>query len=106
MDITRRNFFGAAAVAALGVGSASALGSLAGCAPSVSTEGDNEVEKTQARELNPQDETYSTCSDNFSALFEPLQMGSITLRNRIAKSPAGSDKQKRNTREFITRAFP
>lgn len=91
MDITRRNFFGAAAVAALGVGSASALGSLAGCAPRVSTEGDNEVEKTQARELNPQDETYSTCSDNFSALFEPLQMGAITLRNRIVKSPAGSD---------------
>lgn len=45
MDITRRNFFGAAAAAALGVGSAGALGSLAGCAPSVSTEGDDEVEK-------------------------------------------------------------
>ena len=92
MDITRRNFFGAAAVAALGVGSASALGTLSGCAPSVSSEAPAAgPEKAPASELNPQDETYTACSDDFSALFEPLPMGAITLRNRIVKSPAGSD---------------
>lgn len=92
MDITRRNFFGAAAVAALGVGSAGALGSLSGCAPSVPEEKNTpDAEAATTTELNPQDETYSTCSDDFSALFEPLPMGGITLRNRIVKSPAGSD---------------
>lgn len=92
MDITRRNFFGAAAVAALGVGSASALGTLSGCAPSVSSEAPAAgPEKAPASELNPQDETYTACSDDFSVLFEPLPMGAITLRNRIVKSPAGSD---------------
>lgn len=39
--------------------------------------------------LNPQDESYDACTTDFSALFEPVQVGSLTLRNRIVKS-AGS----------------
>ncbi len=39
--------------------------------------------------LNPQDESYDTCTTDFSALFQPIQVGSLTLRNRIVKS-AGS----------------
>lgn len=42
-------------------------------------------------ELNPQDETYNAYTTDYSALFEPLQIGSLTLRNRFVKSAAGSD---------------
>ena len=40
-------------------------------------------------ELNLQDESYDTCTTDFAALFQPIQVGSLTLRNRIVKS-AGS----------------
>ena len=40
-------------------------------------------------ELNPQDEGYDACTTDFSALFQPIKVGSMTLRNRIVKS-AGS----------------
>ena len=42
-------------------------------------------------ELNPQDEAYTSNTTDFSAVFSPIQVGPMTLRNRIVKSSAGSD---------------
>ncbi len=98
MDITRRNFIGAAAATAAALGSAAALGGLTGCTPQPEASkpaGDAKAEgadvSANATALNPQDEGYTTNTTDFSALFEPLPMGAITLKNRIVKSPAGSD---------------
>lgn len=44
-------------------------------------------------ELNPQDETYSNNTTDFAAIFSPIQVGHMNLRNRIVKSAAGSDTQ-------------
>lgn len=94
MDITRRSFIGAATAA--GLGSIVALGGLTGCSPQngkATPEEDDEstIDRNDASALNPQDTSYASHSGDCAALFEPLQMGSITLRNRIVKSPAGSD---------------
>lgn len=94
MDITRRSFIGAATAA--GLGSIVALGGLTGCSPQngkAAPEEDDEstIARNDASALNPQDASYASYSGDCAALFEPLQMGSITLRNRIVKSPAGSD---------------
>lgn len=94
MDITRRSFIGAAATA--GLGSIVALGGLTGCSPqegktSQKEDGGQASAQNDAAPLNPQDASYASHSGDCAALFEPLQMGSITLRNRIVKSPAGSD---------------
>lgn len=94
MDITRRSFIGAATAA--GLGSIVALGGLTGCSPQngkATPEEDDEstIDRNDAPALNPQDTSYASHSGDCAALFEPLQMGSITLRNRIVKSPAGSD---------------
>lgn len=94
MDITRRSFIGAATAA--GLGSIVALGGLTGCSPQngkAAPEEDDEstIARNDASALNPQDASYASHSGDCAALFEPLQMGSITLRNRIVKSPAGSD---------------
>ncbi len=40
--------------------------------------------------LTPQDESYDACTTDYSALFEPIQIGSLTLRNRIIKSAGSS----------------
>ena len=92
MDLTRRGFIGTAA-AVLGMGALSATGALTGCAPQPG--GDSGSSGTSdklapARELNPQ-EDYTAFTTDFSALFQPLKIGSLTLKNRIVKSPAGSD---------------
>lgn len=93
--ISRRSFLGASVVA--GAGAIAGMSALSSCSPSVSSSASDDaasggVQGAAAQELNPQDESYSSCtSDDFSALFEPLQIGPLTLRNRLAKSPAGSD---------------
>jgi 2,4-dienoyl-CoA reductase-like NADH-dependent reductase (Old Yellow Enzyme family)/thioredoxin reductase len=40
--------------------------------------------------LNPQ-EDYTAYTTDYAALFEPLKIGSLTLKNRLVKSPGGSD---------------
>ena len=40
--------------------------------------------------VNPQDESYDTCTTDYSALFQPIQVGSLQLRNRIVKSAGSS----------------
>ena len=81
-DLTRRSFIGAAA-----------LGACATAAASVSAgQGATTAQAAEpATGLNPQVEDFTSCTTDFAPLFEPLQIGPLTLRNRIVKSPAGSD---------------
>ncbi|HML39205.1 MAG TPA: FAD-dependent oxidoreductase [Bellilinea sp.] len=58
-----------------------------------------------ASELNPQDETYDTATTDFAALFSPIQVGHMALRNRIVKSAAGSDTQGRTDTEVSQNAM-
>ncbi len=97
--LSRRGFLGAAGVLAAGTALITSAG-LTGCAPSAkssssaaaSGSGSGSQGAAQLKALlNPQDETYSTYTTDFKALFEPLKVGSLNLRNRIVKSPAGSD---------------
>ncbi|MCR4712149.1 MAG: twin-arginine translocation signal domain-containing protein, partial [Clostridia bacterium] len=34
-------------------------------------------------ELNPQDESYTKRTTDYSAIFSPIQIGNVTLKNRI-----------------------
>ena len=79
-NVTRRDFLTTAALAG---GVAAAGMSLQ---PSAA-----KAEEAAAPVLNPQVEDYTTCTTDFAALYEPLQIGPLTLRNRFVKSPAGSD---------------
>ena len=40
--------------------------------------------------VNPQDESYDTYTTDYAPLFEPIQVGSLQLRNRIVKSAGSS----------------
>lgn len=87
--ICRRDFLkgaaaGAVSIAVAGLTSGGAMAEEVGAAAAVSLE------------RNPQDEDYTTFTTDFSAIFSPLQVGSMTLRNRIAKPAAGSDTGDRN----------
>ncbi len=98
--VSRRGFVGLAAT--LGTG-AFAGSILSGCSPqnNTSTPTDNSSSdgstKSSASDdivlatTNPTDESYDTYTTDYAALFEPLTLGSLTLRNRFAKSAAGSD---------------
>lgn len=100
-DLTRRSFLGKGALA-LSVGAISSTALLAGCtSPDSGTQKGGSSGADPAddnaktivgtiNELNPQ-EDYTAFTTDFSAIFSPLQIGSITLKNRIVKSPAGSD---------------
>ncbi len=44
----------------------------------------------QAVELNPQDDSFEANTTDFSALFQPIQLGGKQSKNRIVKSAAGS----------------
>lgn len=107
MGISRRNFLKGAA-------GASALAGLAAtgipCA-ALGEEKDNAVhaagiveapamkstvtgeDTTYGAFLNPQEDGFANSGD-LSAIFSPLQIGGVTLKNRLVKSSAGSEMQK------------
>lgn len=98
--ISRRGFVGAAAVATMGSALIAAAGLTSGCStqPKAGTKTDDVTAEAEASpldtlvpELNPQDESYTTYTTDYAPLFEPLSLGKLTLRNRIVKSPGGSD---------------
>jgi 2,4-dienoyl-CoA reductase-like NADH-dependent reductase (Old Yellow Enzyme family) len=92
---SRRSFLKGAAATA--IGTAATMGGVfsTGCAPSktASRAGDAASAGTQttASTINPQDDSYLQCTTDYSAIFQPLQIGKLKLRNRIVKSAAGSD---------------
>jgi 2,4-dienoyl-CoA reductase-like NADH-dependent reductase (Old Yellow Enzyme family)/thioredoxin reductase len=89
--LTRRSFI---AAATLGAGS---LALLSGCTPQVpNTESEGggssgvSGDGSSDTAFNPQ-EDYTAHTTDYAAVFQPLQIGSLTLKNRIVKSPGGSD---------------
>lgn len=91
--ISRRGFLGGAALAAIG---ATGVTALAGCAPQTkadATSGTGNSKVTgisEPQELNPQDETYDAYTTDYAAIFSPIQVGHLTLKNRIIKSASGT----------------
>ncbi len=89
--LTRRNFVSAAV---LGAGSLASVGLLSACSPQTksdsSTSSTSSSTQASVTDLNPQ-EDYTKFTTDYAALFQPLKIGSLTLRNRFVKSPAGSD---------------
>lgn len=77
------------------------------------TEGENGPGKAEASgsavpdwtELNPQDESYDTYTTDYAAVFSPIQVGSMNLRNRIVKAAAGSDTMPRGATELSQNAI-
>lgn len=51
-------------------------------------------------QMNPQDESYDTYTTDYAAIFSPIQVGPMTLKNRIVKSSAGSDTLPRDAVEM------
>ena len=89
---TRRSFFKGAALAGV---AAAGLSMLPGCQPATKESASSKVGATGATstppELNAQDDSYTTYTTDYAALFEPLAIGGFTAPNRIAKSAAGSE---------------
>lgn len=52
-----------------------------------------ETDHTYGSFLNPQEE-FTQNSGDYSAIFSPLKIGGVTLKNRLVKSSAGSEMQK------------
>lgn len=92
---TRRNFLKGAAIAAIGTAATMGGALSAGCAPSKTETDTNsastEESQTTTSSINPQDDSYLKYTSDYSAIFQPLQIGTLKLRNRIVKSAAGSD---------------
>ena len=93
-EISRRSFLKGAAASALSV---AALGSslvTTAAADEAAAETVKDVyapfDKIPQAYLNVQDESYRTSTKELKTLFSPLQIGNITINNRIVKSAAGS----------------
>lgn len=84
-SITRRSFVNGAALGTAALAGCAAAPALVGAPASA------QAAEAAPAPLNPQVEDFTGCTTDFAALFEPLQIGPLTLRNRIVKSPAGSD---------------
>ncbi len=90
-NVTRRSFLGLGGAATL-LGTAS----LMGCTPTTAAAPSNvdsalpETGETEQVSLNPQDTSYLEGESDYAAIFEPLQLGSIQIQNRLAKAAAGS----------------
>lgn len=93
--ISRRKFLAGVSLTAGGAAVGS-LGMLSGC--SAPTEGaDSQPTTTEVNEKsplasnpNPQDDSYLSAQKTLTKLFEPAEIGSVKLKNRIIKSGAGS----------------
>lgn len=90
-NVSRRTFLGLGAAAAL------SATSLMGCAPQPTSRSDETIESdklsetgTRSNTLNPQDPSFLEGESDYAALFDPIQLGSLTLANRLVKSSAGS----------------
>lgn len=98
-NLTRRGFLSGAAVATIGGLATSGLG-LVGCTPSAAPAQSSTEERAAGGGsrtiLNPQDDSYDTYTTDYAAIFEPIQIGNLTLRNRIIKSAAGDDTGDKN----------
>ncbi len=105
MEITRRGFV-ASVSAAAGVAAIAAAGPARAAEKGEGSSSDGSSSQTTAKAapswttLNPQDETYDAYTTDYAAIFSPIQVGPMTLRNRIVKSAAGSDTLPRKATEM------
>lgn len=89
MSISRRNFLKGTIASAVGIAASGmfdehkAAVAEAPAAPAV-----NAAPFTL---MNPQDESYTKNTTDFSAIFSPIKVGHMNLKNRIVKAAAGSD---------------
>lgn len=92
--LSRRQFFGGALLGAAGLATSSALVGCGGSPKTSKSAASTADAKPDApaswTQLNPQ-ESYGANSTDFSALFSEIKVGTMTLRNRLCKSAAGSD---------------
>lgn len=108
MGISRRNFVAGSASAALAVSAAGAAlawadeSSETGEADAASQDGAGAAVSSVPAwtQMNPQDETYDTYTTDYAAIFSPIQVGPMTLKNRIVKASAGSDTLPRDAVEM------
>ena len=84
--VSRRGFVAGAAV--LG---AAATASTTIAAPSAAQANEATAPAAETRVLNPQSDAHLAYTTDVAPLYEPLQIGTLTLKNRYVKSPAGSD---------------
>ena len=103
MDVSRRSFVaGSAGIASAALASSAAVAFADGAtAEQQGTESAVQGSAVPAwTQMNPQDESYDANTTDFSALFSPIQVGPMTLKNRIVKSAAGSDTLSRDSLEI------
>ncbi|WP_303203895.1 FAD-dependent oxidoreductase [Raoultibacter timonensis] len=93
--MSRRSFLGLGTAAAVGT---FAMAGLGGCAPASQTANSNAgssakaepVETYFATAVNPQDDSYTAYTTDYSNLFSPFKIGPYEVKNRIVKSGATS----------------
>ncbi|MBR2836674.1 MAG: FAD-dependent oxidoreductase [Coriobacteriales bacterium] len=90
-QVTRKEFLAGSAISAgmLGLGLSATAAPVAAFADEAAVAEDNP--RTAAARLNPQDYDYTTYTTDFATLFSPLQIGKLTIPNRMVKSAAGSN---------------
>ena len=103
MDVSRRSFVvGSAGVAGAALASSAAVAFADGV--TVEQQGIESAAKGSAvpawTQMNPQDESYAANTTDFSAIFSPIQVGHMMLKNRIVKASAGSDTLSRDSLEI------
>lgn len=91
--LTRRSFLGLGATATVG---ALAATTMSACAPQPTGQEIQEdgaaapTSQQSAAQRNPQDDSYTAYTTDYSNLFSPLTVGGKTLKNRIVKAGATS----------------
>lgn len=91
---SRRGLLAGTATLAAGV----LASGMAGCAPAASTRANPGQDAaaqampdtSSSYQLNPQDDSFTAFTTDFSALFQPIALGQKEAKNRIVKSAAGS----------------
>lgn len=124
-NISRRTFLKGTLAGAVGM---AATGMLGACSASTENNAETTVQTTAGEtltveenaqstvdvsrtsipawtELNPQDESYDACTTDFADIFSPVQVGHMTLRNRIVKAAAGSDTMPNDATELSQNAL-
>lgn len=92
MDVSRRSFVaGSAGIASAALASSAVVAFADGA--TAEQQGAESAAQGSAvpawTQMNPQDESYDANTTDFSALFSPIQVGPMTLKNRIVKASAG-----------------
>lgn len=82
-------------VGTAGLAAGALMGGLAGCAPTqqdpgTAAKGETSAGSESSAELNPQDDSFTAHTTDFKELFQPLELGDKSSKNRIVKSAAGS----------------